>query len=59
MIASALAARPEALPEAREAARAALQARRALWDGTLALLQEQREPPADLSARSRPTPVAA
>ena len=59
MIASALAARPEALPEAREAARAALQARRALWDGTLALLQEQREAPADLSARSRPTPVAA
>jgi hypothetical protein len=59
MISAALAARPEALPEAREAARAALQARRALWDGTAALLQAQCDAPVNLAARSRSTPVAA
>jgi Protein of unknown function (DUF3050) len=39
MIGAELERRPEALQEARDAARGALEARRALWDGTAALLR--------------------
>lgn len=42
MIDAELAKRPDALHEAREAARLALLARRALWDGTTALLRARR-----------------
>ena len=49
LIERALAQHPEALQSARDAARAALQARRALWDGTAALLRERHE-----TSRSEP-----
>jgi hypothetical protein len=58
MIAAELEKRPEALQEARDAARGALQARRALWDGAAALLRERHSANQSLPAR-RLTPVAA
>lgn len=58
MIAAELEKRPEALQEARDAARGALQARRALWDGAAALLRERHSAKQSLPVR-RLTPVAA
>lgn len=50
---------PDGLQETRDSARQALEARRALWDGTAALLRETHATQRPLSGRSKPRLVAA
>lgn len=57
LIEKALARDPNGLQDTREAARLALQARRALWDGTAALLRERHG--VQVAPVRRLTPVAA
>jgi Protein of unknown function (DUF3050) len=58
MIEAELERRPEALQQARDAARGALQARRALWDGAAALLRERHAAGASVSSRRLVTVAA-
>lgn len=57
LIAKALTRAPDGLQDTREAARLALQARRALWDGTAALLRERHG--VQVAPARKLTPVAA
>lgn len=59
LIEKALARDPNGLHDTREAARLALQARRALWDGTAALLRERHGVVQQVAPVRRLSPVAA
>ncbi len=59
LIEKALVRDPSGLQDTREAARLALQARRALWDGTAALLRERHGLQQQVAPVRRLTPVAA